>query len=77
MKENKLFLYPKSDNRPITVAARSKAWTVLARSNAGVMGSNPTQGMGVYVRLFCVYVLYVGSGLATGWSPAQGVLPTV
>jgi hypothetical protein len=29
----------------------------------------------------CVYsvcfVLYVGSGLATGWSPVQGVLPTV
>jgi hypothetical protein len=30
------------------------------------------------VRLFCVcIVLCVGSGLATGWSPAQGVLPTV
>jgi hypothetical protein len=30
------------------------------------------------VRLFCVYVvLCVGSGLATGWSLAQGVLPTV
>jgi hypothetical protein len=27
------------------------------------------------VRLFCVYVvLCVGSGLATGWSPVQGVL---
>jgi hypothetical protein len=29
------------------------------------------------VRLFCVCVdLYVGSGLETGWSPVQGVLPT-
>jgi hypothetical protein len=28
---------------PITVAARSKAWTVFARSIAGIMGSNPTQ----------------------------------
>jgi hypothetical protein len=30
------------------------------------------------VRLFCVcVVLCVGSGLETGWSPVQGVLPTV
>jgi hypothetical protein len=34
--------------------------------------------MNVCVRLFCVcVVLCVGSGLATGWSPVQGVLPTV
>jgi hypothetical protein len=57
--------------RPITVAARSKIWTVFARSNAGIVGSNPTQAMDV-----CV-VLCVGSGLATGWSLVQGVLPTV
>jgi hypothetical protein len=62
----------------ITLAARSKAWTVFARSNTGVIGSNPTRGMDVCVRVFCVYaVLCIGSGLATGWSPAQGVLPTV
>jgi hypothetical protein len=31
-----------------------------------------------HVRLFCVcVVLCVGSGLATGWSSFQGVLPTV
>jgi hypothetical protein len=42
------------------------------------MNSNPTQGMDVCVRLFCVYVvLFVGSGLAKGWFPAQGDLPTV
>jgi hypothetical protein len=63
---------------PNTVAARSKAWTVFSRSNAGMVGSNPTQGMDVCVRLFCVCVgLRVGSGLATGWSPVQGVLPIV
>jgi hypothetical protein len=62
---------------PITVAARPKAWTTFARSNAGLVGSNPTQNMDVSVRLFCVYVLCVGSDLATGWSPVQGVLPTV
>jgi hypothetical protein len=54
-------------NRPITVAARSKARTVFARSNAGILGSNPTQSMDVCVRLFCVCViLYVGSGIVTG-----------
>jgi hypothetical protein len=41
--------------------------TVFARSNAAIVGSNPTQGMDVCVRLFrvCV-VLCVGSDLATG-----------
>jgi hypothetical protein len=59
---------------PITMAARSKAWTVFARSNTGVVGWNPIRSMDVCVRLFCIYV---GSGLATGWSPVQGILPTV
>jgi hypothetical protein len=52
---------------------RSKAWTVFARSSTEIVGSNPTWGMDVCV---CV-VLCVGSGLATGWSSFQGVLPTV
>jgi hypothetical protein len=63
---------------PIAVAARSKTWSLFAPSNAAIVGSNPTQGIDVCVRLFCVcFVLCVGSGLATGWSPVQGVLPTV
>jgi hypothetical protein len=47
-------------------------------SNTGIVGSNLTRCMDVCVRLVgvCV-VLCVGSGLATGWSPVQGVLPTV
>jgi hypothetical protein len=62
----------------ITVAARSKAWTIIACSNTGIVISNSTRGMDVWVRLFCVCViLCVGSGLATIWSPIQGVLPTV
>jgi hypothetical protein len=59
-------------------AARSKAWTVFARWNTGIVGSNPTRGVNVCVRLFCVcVVLCVGSGLATGWFPVHGDLSTV
>jgi hypothetical protein len=48
------------------VAARSKAWTVFARSNTGIVGSKLTRGMDICVRLFCVcVVLYAGSGLET------------
>jgi hypothetical protein len=46
-----------------------RAWTVFTRSNTGIMGSNPTQSMKFCLCLFC--------GLATGWSPVQGVLLTV
>jgi hypothetical protein len=61
--------------------ARNLLTSVLAiadysgRSNTGIVGSNPTQGIDVCLRLFCVCV--VGSGLATGWSPVQGFLPNV
>jgi hypothetical protein len=48
---------------PITV---SKVCTVFARLDAGIVGSNSTQSIDVYLRLFCVcIVLYVGSGVAT------------
>jgi hypothetical protein len=60
------------------VAARSKEQNVFARSNAGIMCSNPTRGMGICVCLFCICTaLCVGSGLATDRSPVQGVLPAV
>jgi hypothetical protein len=56
--------------KPITVVARSKAWTVFARSNSEIVGSNPTGGMDVCMCLFYVCVVVcVGSGLETGWSP--------
>jgi hypothetical protein len=56
-------IYPHDEiHRADPVGARSKA-----RSNAGIVGSNHTQGMDVCVRLFCVcVVLCVGGGLATG-----------
>jgi hypothetical protein len=42
---------------PITVAVRSEACTAFARSKAGIVGSNPTQGMDVYVRVYFVFLL--------------------
>jgi hypothetical protein len=55
---------------PITVATQSKAWIVFARSNNGIVDLNPTWGMDVCFRLFCVYVvLCVSSGLVTGLIP--------
>jgi hypothetical protein len=55
------------------VAAPSEAWTVFARSNTRIVGSNPMQGMDVCLRLFSVCI---GRGLAMGWSPIWGVLPS-
>jgi hypothetical protein len=49
------------------VAGRYKTWSVFARSNAGIVGSNPTRGIDVYV--YSVFVL--GSGLTTDWSIKQ------
>jgi hypothetical protein len=62
---------------PITVAERSEAWAVFARSNSGVVGTNPTRGMNVCVCLFCISVfLFVVNGLATAWSSVQKAVPT-
>jgi hypothetical protein len=44
-------------NLPVTVAKRSKACTVFACSEAGIVGSNPTQGMDVWC--VCVYSVFV------------------
>jgi hypothetical protein len=41
---------------PVTVAVRSKACTVFARSEAGIVSSNPTQDM--EVCYLCVYVRF-------------------
>jgi hypothetical protein len=57
--------------RSITVTARSKARTVFARSNTGVVGSNPTRCIDICV---CVFIL---CSLSTGFIPFQRVLPTV
>jgi hypothetical protein len=54
--------------KSITVAARSMAWIVFARSNAGIVGSNPTKGMDVCLCLFCVCV---GSDLQWADPPSK------
>jgi hypothetical protein len=60
------------------VTAQFKACNVFARSNTGNVGSNPTRDKDVCVRLFCVcVVLCVGTGLATGSLPVQGVPQTL
>jgi hypothetical protein len=49
------------------ISKTTKGLSVSARSNAGVVGSNPTQGMDICVCVYSVcVVLCVGSGLATG-----------
>jgi hypothetical protein len=69
---NGAILGSRTNRWQIPVPARSRAWTIIARSNTGILGSNSTQGMDVSLRLFCVCVaLCVGSSLATGWSPSK------
>jgi hypothetical protein len=58
-------------------SANHSGRAVFARSNTGIVGSNPTRGRDVCLRLFCVCVLCVGSSIATGLSHVQGVLPIV
>jgi hypothetical protein len=44
---------------PITVVAQSNAWTAFAGSNAGIVGSNHTEGMDVcIVWVYSVFVLF-------------------
>jgi hypothetical protein len=47
---------PNKKKMLITVAARSKPWTVFARLNTGIVGSNPIRDIDVYLLLFCVCV---------------------
>jgi hypothetical protein len=54
---------------PVPIVEWSKAWTILARLDAGIVGSNPTRGMDVYVYVYSMFVLScVGRDLAMSWS---------
>jgi hypothetical protein len=55
---NANFFLSSIKQQPITVAERFEAYTVFARSEAGTVSSNPTQGTDVwYVCEFSVFVL--------------------
>jgi hypothetical protein len=43
-------MHPRILNLLVPMAARSEARTVFCRSNTGIVGSNPTQGMDVCPR---------------------------
>jgi hypothetical protein len=43
----KIIVFTIMSHPPVTVAGGSKACTAFARSEAGIVGSNPTQGMDV------------------------------
>jgi hypothetical protein len=58
---------------PITVAARS---TALPVSTSRTLGSRVRIPFKVCI-IVCLFCVYVSSGLATGWSPIQGILLTV
>jgi hypothetical protein len=74
--EGRFILFIVEVNVPITVAARSRAWTVFSppQTLRSCVRISLEARMSVCV-LFCVCVfLCAGSDLATGWSPVQGVL---
>jgi hypothetical protein len=69
-----------NESSPVTVSERSEEYTVFTRSQTGIVGSNPTQGIDIWCvcAFLCVcVVLCLGRGLSTSWSPVQGVLPSV
>jgi hypothetical protein len=51
----------KADN----LAEWSEAWTVLARLDAGIVGSNPTRDMEVFVYMY-IYSMFMLSCVGTG-----------
>jgi hypothetical protein len=50
--------------KPITLTALFKARNIFACSNTGIVGSNPTRGMNMCMRLFCMFLLF---SLSSGW----------
>jgi hypothetical protein len=57
--------------QPLTVAALSKAWTVLARLNARIVGSNPIQDMDVWCM--CAFILCLCFPVLRQW-PCSGLI---
>jgi hypothetical protein len=72
VREKQMFSDP-----PITVTARSRAWTVSACSNIGVVGSNLTRHGCLSVFILCLCCSVCSLRPCKGWSCVQGVLQTV
>jgi hypothetical protein len=53
------------------VAARSKAWTVFAHSNAGVVGSYPALGMDVCAFILCLWCHVQVAALRQVYPPSR------
>jgi hypothetical protein len=60
---------------PLTVAARTKAWTVFARSNTGIVGSNLIRDMDFCVRFF-VFLLFCAQVAASRLADPSQRSPT-
>jgi hypothetical protein len=56
------------DLQAIIVAAHSKAWTVFARSNTGIVGSNPSRDMDICLCVYSVFVLSCVQVAALRWA---------
>jgi hypothetical protein len=55
----------------------SKSWNIFARSNTWIVGSNPTGGMDICLRFFCLCCFMWVVTLRQGRSPIQAMLPAV
>jgi hypothetical protein len=63
---------------PITVAARTEAWNVFDLSDTRILWVRIPLEAWMSICLYSVHMLSCeGSGLETGWSHVQGVLPSV
>jgi hypothetical protein len=63
--------------RPITVAVRSKVRNVFARSNTGIVDSNPTRGTVLRMSFYSVPVVLCIERPCEWLIPVQGIPPSV
>jgi hypothetical protein len=66
------YRFHKNVSRCLAAEVHVAVWTVFPRSNAGIVVRIPIEAW----MSLCVYSVFVlGSGIGTGWSLVQGVLP--
>jgi hypothetical protein len=58
---------------PIIVVARSKAQNVFIRSTTAIVGSNPTTGIDVCLRRYCICVTLCREGSYDGLLPHERI----